>query len=514
MASLIVRVPRAPNPDASSADQRWHTLATKNWLPLFASSLLTLQSAIADARSAQHLVVRTLAGPVAGAAVPETAGSGAIVTFKGIPYAAPPVGALRWRPPEPPVPWQNARDARQFGDDCMQTPYVISTGQKASENCLTVSVWTPADYPRSHRPVMVFFYGGAFIGGSAAYPLYDGTKLAQHGVVVVGFNYRIGIFGFLAHPQLSAESPRHISGNYGLLDQIAALKWVQANIAGFGGDPGRVTVFGESAGAVCIASLMTSPLARGLFQQAIVQSPSLPILADLGSAQASGAALAPDIATLRSAAAAKLLELNDRFFPVSTHRTVNRTSFPAPIVDGYVVPDQLRSVFNNGHLNAVPLIVGVNADEGRMFSDAGASPESSAAVGDVIFVEPARWILRGAARHQPKTFSYVFTHATDGEPLPPTHSEELPYVFGTLDAPSFIKHPPADGNDRRMSQLMMRMWTQFARTGDPNGHDLPQWPRYAGPTEPYLEIGSEIRIGNAFRKPALDELERRSADVP
>jgi para-nitrobenzyl esterase len=394
----------------------------------------------------------------------------------------------------------------------MQTPWVIPTGQKPSEDCLTVSVWTATDYPKAHRPVMVFVYGGGFTGGSSAYPFYDGAPLSRESVVVVGFNYRVGIFGLLAHPQLSAESPQHASGNYALLDQIAALKWVKANIAAFGGDPGRVTVFGESAGAVSIAMLMTAPLAKGLFQQAILQSPALPHLATLASAEQSGAALGTDIAALRRLSAAELLAHNDSFFPRSHPRTAMLTAFPAPIVDGYVLPEQPRTVFKEGALNAVPLIVGVNAEEGRMFASDGVSTAKStatpAAIGDATFVESARWIARGAVQHQPKTFFYVFTRSVNGGPLPPTHSEEMPFMFGSLHQPSFIKHPPPDADDLQLSATMMRLWARFATMGDPNGPGLPHWAPYDRATDPYLELGTPIRAGHAFHKAQLDAIER------
>lgn len=451
--------------------------------------------------STASLVVRTGGGLVSSTDVSE-----GIAAFKGIPYAAPPIGPLRWRPPQPPGPWSGVRDSSHFGNDCMQTPYVIPTGQKVSEDCLTVNVWTATDYRRMRRPVMVFIYGGAFIGGSAAYPLYDGARLAGEGVVVVSFNYRVGIFGFLAHPELSGESGEHVSGNYGLLDQIAALGWVKANIKAFGGDPGRITVFGESAGAVSIAVLMTAPRAEGLFAQAILQSPTLPPLASLAAAENSGAALGP-IAALREMGAAELLTHNDGFYPRSNEHTARLTGFPAPVVDGYVLPEQPRTVFATGALDAVPMIVGVNADEGRMFSAEGASEAAIAAVGDATFVESARWIARGAARLQAKTFAYVFTRAVNGGALPPTHSEELPFVFGSLEQPSFIKHPAADADDWRLSGLIRRTWARFAADGDPNGAGLPQWPRYRRATDPYLEFGSVIRAGTGFRKAQLDAIE-------
>jgi para-nitrobenzyl esterase len=507
--------------------------STRSVVFISALTALSLTEPPARSKPPAGLVVQTTAGAVAGA------GSD-IVAFKGIPYAAPPVGSLRWRPPQPPVPLPGVRDATRFGDDCMQTPYVISTGQKASEDCLTVSVWTAAHGRNAHRPVMVFIYGGAFVGGSSAYPLYDGAKLAAEGVVVVGFNYRVGIFGFLAHPMLSAESPQQASGNYGLLDQIAALQWVKTNIAAFGGDPGRVTVFGESAGAVSIAVLMTSPVAKNLFKQAILQSPTVPPLAGLAAAEQRGAAVGADLAALRRLDAEQLLAHNGDFFPPSA-RNVMALGFPAPIVDGYVVPVQPRAAFRASAVNAVPTIVGINADEGRMFSgneqsvsvasyqawapekfgplaaqilrlnpaatDAAAAAAISAIVGDVTFGESARLIARGASQHQPRTFAYVFSRSVASRLQPPTHSEELPFVFGSLGQPSFIKHPAPERIDLQLSATMMRTWARFAATGDPNGAGLPRWPAYDRATDPYLEFGTLIRPGQAYRKAQLDALE-------
>jgi para-nitrobenzyl esterase len=477
--------------------------------PANVSACLTLDENAAqelimnDLAPAATLVAQTTSGSVAGVPLDDET-----VTFKGVPYAAPPVGALRWRPPQAPASWQGVRDASHFGADCIQTPYVIPTGQQVSEDCLTVSVWTHADYRNTHRPVMVFLYGGAFIGGSAAYPLYDGARLAKEGVVVVGLNYRVGIFGFLAHPRLSAESPQHVSGNYGLLDQLAALRWVKDNIEAFGGDRNNVTVFGESAGAVSIAVLLTSPLSKGLFERAILQSPTLPPLADLAAAEAAGSKVGTDLAALRQLDAAELLKRNDSFFP---RQAVGDTQFPAPIQDGYLFPQQPRAVFANGALNPVPLIVGINADEGRMFAGEGASAAASAALGDATFVESARWIARGSSRQQAKTFAYVFTRSVSDAPLPPTHSEELAFVFGSLDQPSFIKHPVPNADDWRLSQLMMRVWARFATTGDPNGPGLPQWPRYQRATDPYLDFGTPVHAGKAFRKAQLDALDRAEA---
>ena len=504
---------------------------------MLAASLVSLVSVRAGAAPVQPapVIIGTTGGSVSG--------SGAeVLTFKGIPYAAAPTGPLRWRAPQPPPAWPGVREATRFGDDCMQTPYVIPTGQKASEDCLTVSVWTPAHARGARRPVMVFIYGGAFIGGSCAYPLYDGTKLAAQGVVVVCFNYRVGIFGFLAHPMLSAESPQHSSGNYGLLDQLAALKWVRANIAAFGGDADRVTVFGESAGAVSIAVLMTSPLAQGLFAQAILQSPMVAPLATLEAAERSGASLAADVAALRELSSAQLLAHNAGFFPPPA-RNLLAAAFPAPILDGYVVPLQPRIVFRSSAVHAVPSIVGINADEGRMFTgaqtvasyrawvrdrfgplapdllrlesgatDAAATTAASALLGDAMFGESARLIARGISQRQPKTYAYVFSHAVAGRAQPATHSEELPFVFGSLAQPSFVEHPAPDRSDLQLSATLLRTWARFAASGDPNGPGLARWPAYNRATESYLGFGTVIRAGRAWHQQQLDALESFYAD--
>jgi para-nitrobenzyl esterase len=498
--------------------------------------LTPLSQAQVTAASGKPVVV-TQTGAVSGT-------GGRIESFKGIPYAAPPIGPLRWRAPESPPPWKGVRDATHFGDDCMQRPYVISTGQKTSEDCLTLSIWTPGHAPGAHRPVMVFLYGGGFIGGSAAYPLYDGAKLAENGVVVVGINYRIGIFGFLAHPALSAESPHKASGNYGLLDQLAALKWVKDNITAFGGDPGRVTVFGESAGAVSIAVLLTSPLAKGHFSQAILHSPDLPYLATLVAAEKSGAALGTDLAVLRRMSATELLAHNDDFFPQHPVGSLMSPSFPAPIVDGYVLPAQPRARFAAGTVDAVPAIVGISADEGRMFSpkqtvasykawvkdkfgssaaqlltlnpaetDAQANTAASAVLGDAVFGESARLIARTLSQLQPRTFFYLFSRGVAGRTQPATHSEVLPFVFGSLDKPSFIPHDPPDTTDLKLSATLRQAWTRFAASGDPNGPGLPHWPNYERAADPYLEFGTQIRSGHAYRRAELDALAPYFADI-
>ncbi len=497
-------------------------------VPVLAAIGLFMTGAVAGAAAKPAgPVVQTALGAVRGTAGP-------VESFKAVPYAARPVGPLRWRPPQPAASWAGVRDATRFGHDCMQTPYVIPTGQTPSEDCLHVDVWRPRGAARAPRPVMVYIYGGAFIGGSTAYPLYDPARLTRHGVIVVAVSYRVGIFGFLAHPMLSAESPQHVSGDYGLLDQIAALRWVKSNIAAFGGDPDRVTVFGESAGASSIAFLMTSPLAKGLFQRAILESTALMPLPTLARAEAAGAALAPDIATLRAMSADDLLKLNGAFSP---HAGSDSFHLPTPVVDGYVLPLRPRTAFETGAFAAVPIMIGYNADEGRMTNDvppdltvesyrarlkglygdraadflrlnpaaadASARTAAIAIFGDGLFNEGSRLIARSVSAREPRTFSYLFTRSVGGAGPPPTHSEELAYVFGTLTRPSFVKHAPPAAADWALSRQIESIWARFAATGDPNGPGLPVWPAYDA-SDPYLELGVPVRTGAGHRKAQLD----------
>jgi para-nitrobenzyl esterase len=500
---------------------------------IVAVSLATCLPA-APAEGAAAPVVRTTAGRIRGVA-------GEVEVWKGIPYAAPPIGRLRWRPPEPMRPWAGVRDATHLGNDCMQLPWIVSSGQATSEDCLTLNVWRAHTRAGASRPVLVYFYGGGFIGGTAAYDLYSGEQLAQDGAIVVTINYRVGILGFLAHPMLSAESPHRVSGNYGLLDQIAALRWVRANIAAFGGDPERITVFGESAGAASIAYLMSSPLAKGLFARAILLSPALPPLPELAAAEAQGAKLGADIATLRAMEPKELLKHNFEFSP-PTGFEILELHFPTPVVDGYLLPVAPRSAFASGAVNAVDTIVGSNTVEGRMFrdpakplplaeyadwvrsrfgtlapemlrlypasSDAEAEAAVTAIVGDVVFNEGVRLVARGAAARSPRVYRYLFTKARGSVPPPPTHSEAIPYVFGTFDAPAFTPRPAAVAEDRALSAVIRRAWLRFAAHGDPNGEGLPAWPAYDAATDPYLELGAEIRAGATYRSARLDTVAR------
>lgn len=503
----------------------------------FARTLRTLIALVSivvgtAALAAPAPVVITRAGAVKGVAgYPEV--------FRGIPYAAPPVGALRWRAPEAARPWKGVRDATHFGNDCMQLPWIVESGVPFSEDCLTVNVWTPS-HGGVRRPVIVYLYGGAFIGGSGAYALYDGSPLAREGVVVVNFNYRVGVLGFLAHPGLSKEAPTHSSGNYGLMDQIAALRWVHDNIAAFGGDPDRVAIYGESAGAAAEAMLLVSPKSKGLFRVAILQSPTLPRLSSLAESEAAGLRLGADIAALRRMPAEELLKHNFDFFAATASELVE-PRFPAPTLDADVLPEQPRDAFARGAIHPAVVVVGHNADEGAMFmprpapdragyeawlarhfgslaprlaalhpaaDDAAVQSAMSAVLGDAMFVESARFVARASARAGRPTYGYVFTKSVANQPPAPWHSESVRYVFGTLDSPGFVPgRPAANAGDHILSRTMRRYWARFAVQGDPNGAGLPAWPRYDATSDSVIEFAEPVHASAGFHRETLDALE-------
>ena len=492
-------------------------------------SVIALMTGFVASARAQAPVVQTTNGAIAGS-IDE-----GIRSFKGIPYAQPPVGPLRWRPPQPATAWAGTRDATRFGNDCMQKPFADSRAPAVSEDCLTLNVWTPAQ--GRDLPIMVWVYGGGFVEGSASLPLYDGARLAQQGVMLVSLNYRTGVFGFLAHRGLAAESPNHSAGNYGMLDVLEALRWVKANAAAFGGDPARVTVFGESAGASMLDLLLVSPMSEGLIQQAILESPgAMRPLSTLAEAEAIADVVGPDVAALRAMPAEAVLAFNGKIVPAVRRLTTPRAL--GPIQDGWVVPRTDTEAFATGRMLHVPLIVGGNSDEGRAFvkdwpihstaetrayADQNFGPSANAmlslygldrdgpvtsglayAFGDTQFNYGVRGLARGMVAVEPKVWRYVFTHAPGGERTPPTHSEEIDYVFGNLGAPRWVPRAPMDADDRRLSDAMMGAWTRFARTGDPKGAGMPTWPRFDAASDPYLEFGDSIVAARGYRTPYLD----------
>jgi para-nitrobenzyl esterase len=454
------------------------------------------------------------AGKVAGVA------RGDLDVFKGVPYAMPPVGKLRWTAPEPLPRWQGVRQATQFGPGCIvPTPGPVKSVYSGdplptSEDCLTLNIWAPKH--ARNAPVFFWIYGGALWNGNSADPMYDGAKLAEQGVVVVSINYRLGVLGWLAHPALSAESPDHVSGNYGLLDQIQALKWVKANIGAFGGDPANVTIAGESAGALSVMYLMTSPPARGLFAKAIAESAymlSMPSLKEdrhgMPSGEASGVALAaavhaPDLAALRAMDAQKL-----------TDAAALAKFGPWGVVDGKVLPEQMVTAFDKGDQARVPILAGFNQGEIRSLMVLAPPPPASAAeyektiraqygdlADDFLKLYPAsdmkesiieatrdglyawtaeRLVKKQTALGSP-SYLYEFDHgypAMDQAGLHAFHASELPYVFGTMDTtPPLWPKIPADAREQGLSEAMIGYWTSFAKTGAPTAPNAPVWPAF------------------------------------
>ncbi|HJW42285.1 MAG TPA: carboxylesterase family protein [Rhizomicrobium sp.] len=429
-----------------------------------------------------------------------------IDAYKGIPYAAPPVGPLRWRAPQAAPHWQRARDANAFGPACPQHPTegaMLRANLPQSEDCLTLNVWAP-DQRHGKLPVMVWIHGGGFTQGSASLPRFDGTGLAQHGVVIVTLNYRLGRLGFFAYPGLEET-------NFGLLDQIAALQWVKRNIAAFGGDPGNVTLFGESAGGAAVDALMVSPLAQGLFTKAISESGGLFQSDSLAEARSNAFAFAgklhaTDLAALRALSADQMITDDES----------------GPILDGHVLVEDVAEAFSKGHMAHIPYLAGSNSNEGsqlgsgnsdwllKPYSDSGAAMRAlynqtdeaefrRELFSDRFFAGPAAGLARYASDAGASAYVYRFDVLTDvarrrGE-TGAIHGGELVFVFGF--GPLAVFAPP---QDVAACALMQSYWTNFAKTGDPNGAGLPSWPRFEGVHPQTLVIDDKPHAVADFRK--------------
>ena len=478
---------------------------------------------------------------------------GGVRVFRGIPYAAAPVGTLRWRPPQPVRPWHGVRACTQFGSSCPQSGAPIGGGRlpaAQSEDCLYLNVWTPAHARDERLPVMVWIHGGGFITGSGSLPKTYGENLSgREHVVVVSFNYRLGVFGFLAHPALSAESAHGVSGNYGLLDQRAALRWVRRNIAAFGGDPRRVTIFGQSAGGQSVIAQLVSPLSRGLFARAISESPRYQdrgvglwstltleeqeqegeeIGDDLGVPDGPGA-----LAALRKVSAARLISATA---PAKTPLPLLFVRPPQPsfqpVVDGYVLPDEPWRMIHRGDWARVPLLIGSNRDECNMWlsgvrppadgtvasasrqrvawysgpdwptldtqfqaADYGGSlPATSRMMTVLEFNGPARYAARCAASQGVPAYLYYFTRVRPGDPDGAQHSAEVPYVFASVGLGKGVPSQPAD---TRLSQRMAHYWATFAAAGDPNAAGQPRWPRYDPVADALLRLDERVGAAGA-----------------
>lgn len=528
---------------------------------------------VSSRRLVSSLVLATLVGgacnPVAEPGPPQVVANGEnllgllletsppVAVFRGIPYASPPVGELRWRPPVPAVPRSGIQQATDFGPACIQRPsdvpdwyrFIAETlGQdpalvpeleSTSEDCLHLNVWTANLGGEELWPVMVWIHGGSNMSGSPSERVYDGTNLTRKGVVTVSFNYRLNAFGFLAHPALSAESEHGSSGNYGLLDQIAALEWIQRSISIFGGDPDRVTIFGESAGASNIAYLMSSPLTRGLFHRAIMQSGGYAVseFRTLDDAEATGQGVAASLGVVDSGDATALRALTvEEVYRGTLDAYVEDLSIPN--VDGWVLEKAPARVFESGHPAPVPLLIGFNADEWTTlghygpeatvetlheslrseYGDLGeqaielypASNDDQAvemvnrSQTDLWFACPSRFIADRMERVSSEVFFYVFTRslpAPGGDRLGAFHGAETAYVMDNLDLEVWA---PRESYDQRLADIMSEYWVRFAASGDPNGGENPTWPSYRAESQDYLELGDRVEARRGIRPAPCD----------
>lgn len=464
--------------------------------------------------------------------------TGEVRTFLGVPFAAPPVGDLRWRAPQAVVPWQGVRATNAFSPACRQTASWITNPQ--SEDCLYLNIWAPEKAEK--LPVIVWIHGGGYFGGTGAQPGYDGTRLTKRGVIVVTINYRLGIFGFLATPELSAQSPDHASGNQGIDDQIAALRWVKANIAAFGGDPDRVTIMGESAGANSVAVLVASPAAKRLFQRAIAESGnySVPLndseiaSADRKTAEAQGAAF------LKAQGAATIADLRR----MDADTLIHQTWAPRVIVDGHILREDMTTTYRHHRQNDVPILVGWNADEGKDLApeilgtgdftaahhkalitkllghapseallaaypgatDAEARASINTLTSDWWGWRMWYWTMLHAQAGGAKPYLYYFIHSP-AEPATPCgygcqagHGAEIPFVFDQLD-----QDPRAwNASDRQLADRLAGYWTNFAKNGDPNGAGLPAWPAFDKSDASTLRLGTNAEVKERGALPDFD----------
>ena len=480
---------------------------------------------IAQTPASSPSPVRMQAGLVQGTI------DGPLVIYQGIPFAAPPVGELRWRAPQPPTPWTGVRAADKFAPMCIQARGIGAGEGTASEDCLYLNVWTPAKSASEHLPVMVWIYGGAFTSGATSLPGYNGANLAKKGVVVVSIAYRLGALGFMVHPAQDAEDGGH-SGNYGLLDQIAGLRWVKRNIARFGGDPSKVTIFGESAGGIAISMLASSPLAKGLYQGAISESGGS--LAPARYTNEGGELMLPMSVAQNNAAgflaklgAATIAEARKIPAEDVLKSTPQGQSVTWPVFDGYVLPGDEYKLYQAGKYNDTPILIGTNSDEGSLFvrtaTAAGFQQTVHSGFGDyadkILAAYPASsdaeslrsardlfrddtfawhtwaWARLQAQTSKKKIFLYYFTHRPPYPDLPQfkdwgaSHGGEIAYVFQNFPA---NETPTSD--DKSLSDEMAAYWVNFAKKFDPNGAGLPEWPAYTTTDSKVMNLDTPTKI--------------------
>lgn len=501
---------------------------------------LLLLAGFAIAQNKNLDVVATDAGKVSGF----TNQGGDVHIYKGIPFAAPPIGDLRWKEPQLVKPWEGVKKCTEFAASPMQSkpdPFGVYTREflipyePISEDCLYLNVWTAAKTPSEKRPVMVYIYGGGFVSGGAGVPIYDGEAMAKKGIIFVVINYRVGIFGFFAHPELTKESPHNASGNYGLMDQLAALKWVKQNIAAFGGDPDKVTIAGQSAGSMSVNCLVASPLGKGLFNGAIAESGASFSGAwgfgDLREAEANGLKTATalgvnSIAELRNKPAAELVGKGQS----------------RPVIDGYVLPDAIANIFNEHKQNDVPVLTGWNEDDAfigtlknaedykKMISTQygvqaeeflklyPASSDQEAATSQIRIsrdqtfgIQNYTWANVQGEKGDSKIYVYRFTRR-----LPATadfvkygafHTGEVAYAYDNL---KFLNRP-WEPVDQQLAYTMSTYWANFVKTGNPNGKGVPAWPAYTTGDNKIMILGEKPGAKTLPDKAALDFMVKRAS---
>ncbi|MDR3510766.1 MAG: carboxylesterase family protein [Caulobacteraceae bacterium] len=497
-------------------------------------------------------VVGTDSGKVQGTA------AGDVLSFKGIPFAAPPVGDLRWRPPAAATHWDSIRQATAYGHDCMQKPMpgdLAPIGVEPGEDCLFLNVWRPAAAATAKLPVMVWIHGGGFVNGGSSPAVYDGSQFARQGIVLVSFNYRLGRFGFFAHPALSQKNPSGPLANYGLMDQIAALQWVKRNISAFGGDTRNVTVFGESAGGISVHVLATAPAAKGLFQKAIVESGGGRGLVtgrrhlrtqeagEQPSAEAVGLAFAKSVgiegedaaalAALRQLPAEKIVS------GLNLATMFGSATFAGPVIDGQIVVDEPEALYRAGKAAHIKLMIGANNFDIGFFKghtvDELVAPFGAAATQQVLktydpdntgkvsaigmrmgtdqtMIEPARFVAKTLSSQGRSVYEYRFSYVADTmrQKYPGAmHATEIPFVFDTLHARDGDKVTP---QDEKVAQLANGYWVAFAKSGNPNGQGRPKWPAYNASHDELLEftVGGDAVAEPDPWKARLDLTETRS----